>query len=170
MVQQQERFLKQRKLIVLMAIICFVMMIMIIIIGWYVFDYSSAKIRKNNETITTLLKNANLENSGKALAPVVDFANEEKIDYANLKVEDIVKMVGRHILLANGEITIATITNIDGLRTDYPELFTYAKIGDKLIFYPLGIIIYDPVLDRVVDVIRRLPKDTVVPRSITEEK
>ena len=161
MVQQQERFLKQRKLVVLMAIITFVMMIVVIILGWYVFDYSSAKIRKNKETITALLKNTNLENSGKVV---------EQIDYANLKTEDIIKMVSRHILLADGEVTVATVTNIEGLRTDYPELFTYAKIGDKLIFYSLGIIIYDPVLDRVVDVIRRLPADIVIPQSVNETK
>ena len=161
--QKQDRFTKQQKLMVLMMVTCFVMMIVVITLGWYVFDYSSNKIQKNNETISALLKNPNLENSGKVL-------DAEKIDYANLKAEDVIKMVSRHILLADGEVTVATVINIDGLRTDYPELFTYAKIGDKLIFYSLGIIIYDPVLDRVVDVIRRLPADIVIPQSVNETK
>lgn len=171
MAQQQERFAKQRKLIVGMGIICFVIIIAVIVFGWYAFDYSSTKIRKNNEAVAALLKNSNLQNKNSGdNAQTINFDKKEQIDYQNLKAADVILMVSRHILLADGEITVATVTNIDGLRADYPELFTYAKTGDKLIFYPLGIIIYDPVLDRVIDVMRRLPADTVIPGSVTEEK
>lgn len=172
MEQQSGKFIKQqKKMMVILTLMCFLMLVVIIILSWYVFDYSSAKIQKNNETVTALLKNVNLEQNNKKLNdPSVEFSQKEQIDYANLSAEDVVRMVSKHILLAKGDITVATVMNIDGLRTDYPELFTYAKNGDKLIFYPLGIIIYDPVLDRVVDVMRRLPTGTVVPQSVDEAK
>lgn len=173
--QQSDKFVRQQKLMVLMVVICSVMMITVVVLGWYIFDYSSTKIQKNSETIAALLKNSNLANSGKVSdisnnTSDLDLSKKEQIDYQNLKPNDVIKMVNRHILLADGDITVATVTNVEGLRTDYPELFTYAKTGDKLIFYALGIIVYDPVRDRVVDVLRRLPEDTNIPKSATEEK
>lgn len=179
MEQQSDRFVKQQKLMVLMAVVCFVMMIVVVVFGWYVFRYSSTKIQKNSETMAQLLKNANLQNSGETLnagqievdnVKAGDFANKENQDSTNLTAQEIIKMVSKHMLLANGDVVVATITNIEGLRLDFPELFTYAKDGDRLIFYSLGIIVYDPVLDKVVDVLRRLPADVVVPKSVTEEK
>ena len=173
--EQQDRFIKQQKLMVLMAIGSFLMLIIVLILGWYVFDYSSAKIQKNNEAVNALLKNINSE-SKEALsetaqkkegdASAIDFSKKEQVDYANLTAEEVIKLASRHILLTEGEVTVASITNIEGLRADYPELFIYAKQGDKLIFYNLGIIIYDPVLDKVVDVMRRLPVGTVIPKNV----
>jgi hypothetical protein len=177
MEQQSERFIKQQRMMVLMAIICFVMLIFVIAFGWYVFDYSSNKIQKNNEAVAALIKNINLENNNKTSDVVseevpisdVDFSQKTPIDYSKLTAEEVIKLVSNHILLTEGEVTVASITNIEGLRADYPELFAYAKNNDKLIFYSLGIIIYDPVLDKVVDVVRRLPAGTVIPQSVNDE-
>lgn len=177
--EKSDRIVKQQKLMVMMAVMCFMMLSVVIVLGWYVFDYSSNKIKKNNEAVTVLLENIKLENKNKIsdatqedLSGVsdVDFSQKDLVDYSKLTAEEVIKLVSRHILLTEGEVTVASITNIEGLRADYPELFVYAKNGDKLIFYSLGIIIYDPVLDKVVDVARRFSADTIIPKSVDETK
>lgn len=66
----------------------------------------------------------------------------------------VVDSVSKHILLPAGEITVATINDADNLRSQVPGVYQYAKTGDKILLHPERIIIYDPVKDRVVDVIR----------------
>lgn len=86
---------------------------------------------------------------------------EEDADDSYIEIADtdpevggIVEKVSKHILLPKGEYVVATVNDLEKLKEQIPGVFDYAKKGDKLLFYPNGMIIYDPVVDRIADVIR----------------
>lgn len=83
--------------------------------------------------------------------------NQPAIKISDVTGEDptivaIVEKVNKHILIPDGKVTVATITNIDGLRQENPVLYQFAKNGDKALIYPDRLILYNPDIDRVLDV------------------
>ncbi|MDP2684219.1 MAG: hypothetical protein Q8P20_04115 [bacterium] len=159
---------RMQKLIIALSISSFAMLLIVVGLSWYVFDYSSKINKSNNDgAVAQVLM---IEDAGGEVKDIKE-KSEERFTKTpeDLSVEEVVEMVNRHMLLSDGEITVAGITNIEGLKTNYPNLFQYAKNGDKLLFYQLGIIIYDPVLDKIVDVMRRLPDGTFIPSGPFEE-
>ena len=73
------------------------------------------------------------------------------------EAEKIVQAVGKHIYFPQGEIMVATITDIDLLRQRNPIFFQFAKLGDKILLYPNGIILYEVNEDKIIDIWRILP-------------
>lgn len=168
MIERKQRRNKQQPLVIILVIVSFAMLIFLIFLSWFVFDVlrNQEKNGVDQSYIDSSIKSY-LAEAGK-----IEKESEEKKNVVknrfwsdNLNTEEVVAMISRHILLTEGEITVATVENIDGLRGDYPELFQYAKNGDKLLFYDNGIIIYDAILDKIVDVLRRLPEGTFVPNT-----
>lgn len=159
--------LKKKKLMIVLSILSLVIFIVVVGLGWYVFDYSSKKnkINESNSLQNSMGEKGVLSND-KVKA---DVSVEAAITPNDLSAEAVAGMVSKHMLLTEGEVTVATIINVEGLKIDYPELFQYAKNGDKLLFYQLGIIIYDPVLDKIVDVMRRLPEGVYIPNNVFDE-
>ncbi len=76
------------------------------------------------------------------------------ISNPNAEVNDLIARVAKHILMPSGEIVVTTVTDADGLRKNDAFAFQYIKNGDKILWHPGGLIIYDPAVDRVVDIIR----------------
>lgn len=69
-------------------------------------------------------------------------------------IQKILQAVTKHFVFPDGDVTIATVMDADGLRLDNPLLFERAKKGDNLLYFSLGLIIYDPVQDKIVDFFR----------------
>lgn len=67
-------------------------------------------------------------------------------------IVDIVKRVSRHIVLPDGRVTVVTILNIEPLRAENPVFYQFAREGDKALLYTDRAILYNPELDRVLDV------------------
>jgi|SRR3989338_6629129 len=145
---------KRKSLVPFLLIASLGSLLIVLVLSWYLFDVAQFQKKSDSEKLEKLpLDNSLAESTGEA-------------DNFPLTVEKVVEMVSRHILLTEGEITVVTITDIENLRQESQGsaiLFQYAKNGDKLLFYDNGIIIYDPVLDKIVDVLRRLPGGADIP-------
>ncbi|MCL4339234.1 hypothetical protein M1271_06110 [Patescibacteria group bacterium] len=78
------------------------------------------------------------------------------------EIKRLVAQVGKHFLLPANEIPHAiTLANVDTLKKDQP-FFTNAKNGNILLVYSQEVILYDPILDKVINVaqIRVAPSQT----------
>lgn len=120
-----------------------VLIIVLLIFGWKIFDNKNLP-DKNEASVSEKAEKAfNLEETKKAS---LNLSNKDP------EVGGVVEKVSRLILLPDGEITVATVKDADTLRQKDPKAFQYVKNGDKLLISQMGIIIYDPVLDKIVDV------------------
>lgn len=96
-------------------------------------------------------------------APVTPPTDSEKKEVSQYQIElsnddpsvgGVVKSVAKHMFIPRGDVTVGTVQNAEGLRKENPDFYAYAKDGDKVLYYPNGIILYDPVIDRIIDVWR----------------
>jgi hypothetical protein len=81
--------------------------------------------------------------------------------------EETVKILAKvktHLVLPDEEPKVISLVNIDLLKKDQP-FFALAKDGDKLLIYSKKVILYDPVIDRIVDIaqIRISPPAAIQP-------
>lgn len=126
----------------ILLIILILLLILVLILGWYIFDVGKNESQDYTETIE------NLEN------------NETFLDLSNNdpEVGGVVEKVSRHILLPSKEFTVATINDAEKLKQQAdPVLFQYVEDGQKALIYETGVIVYDPSLDKIVDVIQYYP-------------
>jgi hypothetical protein len=84
--------------------------------------------------------------------------------------EETVKILAKvktHLVLPDEEPKVISLVNIDLLKKDQP-FFALAKDGDKLLIYSKKVILYDPVIDRIVDIaqIRISPPSTAIQPSL----
>lgn len=70
---------------------------------------------------------------------------------SNDEIGRIVEKVSRHIILPEETPQVLTLANINNIKKDQP-FFAKAKDGDRLLVYSQKVIIYDPILDKIVDV------------------
>jgi cell division protein FtsL len=75
--------------------------------------------------------------------------DESRVVTASTTPEDIVSMLGKHILLPQGNPQIAEVKDIEKLRNQQ-AFFKDAENGDLIILYPTTIYIYRPSRDIVV--------------------
>lgn len=121
--------------------ILILLFILVIGFGWYIFDVRSEN--KNNLTTTKEIGN-------------IDTIKENLLDLSNNdpEVGGIVEKVSRHILLPAKDFTVATVKDETILWKDNPVLFSYIRNGQKLLLYDTGVVVYDPVLDKIVDIVQ----------------
>jgi hypothetical protein len=122
--------------------------LVVIFLAWYIFDKQPDK---------EVLNNDKQEESGKIVEENFEFDPAKKDINLDLTAEEVVEKVSKHMLLLEGEILVVTVTNADGLREENSILYQYTKNGDKILYYPNGMIIYDANLDKIVDVLRKYP-------------
>lgn len=130
----------------ILVIILAVTIVLVLGLGWYIFDVMNNKLERfESFTKVSLEKEAAVNLEGE---------KEGKLDLSdtNPEVGGVVEKVSKHILLPAGEITVATVNDAEALRKQYPQAFQYAKNGDRLLISSSGVIIYDEVVDKVVDV------------------
>lgn len=79
-------------------------------------------------------------------------------------LKQTVEKVGRHILLPDEEPKLVTVTDARILKASQP-FFANAKDGDKVLVYSHKVILYDPDIDKIVEVaqIKILPPTPAVP-------
>lgn len=74
-------------------------------------------------------------------------------DPARVEVQNVVAMVAAHIVLPEGEDpTVATVSSLEQLAGQ--PFFASAKVGHKVLIYTKAkkAILYDPVMDKIVEV------------------
>jgi hypothetical protein len=62
----------------------------------------------------------------------------------------VIDKVAKHMILPNETPKVVTIENVENLAREQ-VFFTKAKNGDKLIIYAQKVILYDSVLDKIID-------------------
>ncbi|MBI5222047.1 MAG: hypothetical protein HY980_00940 [Candidatus Magasanikbacteria bacterium] len=120
-----------------------VLLILVLILFWYILDISCAVKSKDKKIEPTSMMEKN-----KAF---LDLSNTDP------EVGGVVEKVSRHILLPAKQFTVATVKDADKLIQEDPVLFRYIQNGQRLLIYEAGAIVYDPLLDKVVDVIQYYP-------------
>lgn len=72
-------------------------------------------------------------------------------DVDQKEIAAVIAVVGELIVLPDEEPTLATVTDPEKLR-DQP-FFAKAKIGDKVLLYPIAkkIILYDPEVNKIIE-------------------
>ena len=73
------------------------------------------------------------------------------VDATKATDDQILDLVGKHLVLPLENPKIVTIENVEDLRSQQP-FFTQANNGDKLLVYSTKVILYDPTIDKVVDI------------------
>ncbi len=73
-------------------------------------------------------------------------------------VADLVEKVFKHIYLPSGDVKIETIVDVERLRANNPIFYQFAHDGDKILFYSDRAILYNPEVDKVLDVYHVLTK------------
>lgn len=63
----------------------------------------------------------------------------------------VIEKVGKHMVLPYEQPKVVTVANVDDLRLEQP-FFLQAKNGDKLLVYSTRVILYNPDLDKIVDI------------------
>ncbi|KKS95725.1 MAG: hypothetical protein UV73_C0014G0002 [Candidatus Gottesmanbacteria bacterium GW2011_GWA2_43_14] len=67
------------------------------------------------------------------------------------EIKNIMEKAGRHLVLPTGSPQLITVSNVEQLQRD-SSFFTNAKNGHKLLIYTNKVIIYDPDMDKIVDI------------------
>jgi hypothetical protein len=114
----------------------------VILMAWYIFD----NFKKDN---TTDLK---LDLSSAQSESTLSMTNNDP------QVGGIVEKISKHMILPQGDFTVSVVKDEEGLKKQDAFAFKYAKLGNYVVFYPHGLIIYDAELDRIADVVTVLPK------------
>jgi len=126
------------------AIYVFVGLI-ILLLAYRAFDFKSNKSKKSETAPASQVP-----------APV---ANEQPPSaQLNITTDDpaisaLIEKVFKHIFLPSGNVVVQTVLKPDELRKVNPVFYQFAKEGDKVLVYSDRAILYDPVIDRVLDVI-----------------
>ncbi len=133
-------------------------LIVILVGAFFILDFKSKKLAD-----LAIGQNATGEKGGeKIVVSAKDALNQQVVDVAsgNASINDLIKKLGKHIFLPTGKVTVATVVDAEALRKENPIFYQYAKKGDRVVVYPSQAILYDPVLDIVLDVIHFPPTTT----------
>lgn len=125
--------------------------LLVLFLLWYVLDGQRGK-DSSDRAAKVMDQSGAISLTESAAAPTAGYQIE--IGGDNPAVAKVVEQVAKHMFLPRGEVKVATIVDAEGLRADFPGVYTYAQNGQKALFYVHGIIIFDPVADKIVDVIR----------------
>jgi len=134
----------QKFLVIILAAIILV----VLGLGWYIFDVMNSKLEKLESFTKVSLDGASNVSLEKKQEGTLNLSNTDP------EVGGVVEKVSKHILLPTGEITVATVNDAEALRKGNPKAFQYVKNGDRLLISSESVIIYDPIVDKVVDVAR----------------
>ena len=140
--------------------IVIVLVLLIILIGaFFVFDF------KNNRSKTLGSVNqpvAPAMSDTKVATTPNSAVNQQLLDVTtnNASLSELIKKVGKHIFLPSGQVTVSTVVDADALRKDNPVFYQFAKKGDRVLIYATEAILYDPVVDLVLDVAHVTPSPT----------
>lgn len=129
---------KKNKLQILLIISVAILFVVVLALGWYIFDVFGGKMEK--------LATTGLSKDSK----------QEALDLSNNDPEAgrVVEEVSKHILLPSRDFQVYSLNDASALWKENPVLYQYVQNGNKLVAYDTGIIVYDQGLDKIVDVIQ----------------
>ncbi len=130
------------------SLVVILLFLFALVIAFFIFDFRNKKI--------TAFNTANDQQTG-AVADQLQPANainQQMVDVSsdNNSINDLIKKLGKHIFLPTGKVTVTTVIDAEALRKSSPIFYQYAKKGDRVVIYPTEAILYDPVIDLVLDV------------------
>lgn len=130
-----------KSLVAILWAILILLFILVIGLGWYFFDVKGES--RSNQPAVKEISNT-------------DVIKENSLDLSNKdpEVGGIVEKVSRHMLLPAKDFTVATVKDEATFWKDNPAMYSYIRNGQKLLLYDTGVIIYDPALDKIVDVVQ----------------
>lgn len=115
-----------------------------------------ARVASNsNNTVTGLTNNQAGSVSGQSNVVASQKANSIQISDvtgSDPTIADVVRKASSHIALPDGRVAVVTILNVDALKKENPIFYRFARDGDKAILYPDRAILYNPQLDKIIDV------------------
>ena len=140
--------LDNKKLVIgLLAIVC------VVALAYLLLDFKNKGVKNQNEN------SAVSANSSVASAPAGNTqsagggAQLQVTSATDPVIAELVQTVFKHIFLPSGQVQIATVVKADELRKVNPVFYQFAKEGDKVLIYADRAILYDPVADKVLDVL-----------------
>ncbi len=132
---------KKNKLQILLIISVAILFVIVLVLGWYIFDVLGGKMEK--------LETTDLSKDNKQEAQeVLDLSNKDP------EAGGVVEKVSKHILLPARDFQVYTVNDASALWKENPVLYQYVLNGSKLVAYDTGIIVYNQELDKIVDVIQ----------------
>ena len=82
------------------------------------------------------------------VGPTVDISDVSGNDPT---IVDVVRKVGTHVYLPKGKVTVGTVVDAESSRRINPVFYKNTKQGDKVLIYDDRAILYDPTIDRVLN-------------------
>lgn len=102
---------------------------------------------------------------GLLIAGCLLFRSWQNKNNSDLDVQQVIQRVGELMVLPEGPVTMATVT--DKTKLDNQKFFKYAEDGDKVLMFAgaLKVILYRPAINKIVEVASILPSDQSVSSS-----
>ncbi len=103
---------------------------------------------QQNSTVDKIVKgSATSDETVEPNAPRVQIVSN------NPSVESLINKVFKHVFLPSGDVQVQTVVKPDELRKANPVFYQYAREGDYILVYKDRVILYNPVADRVIDIL-----------------
>jgi hypothetical protein len=121
----------------------------ILMLAYFTLDLSKEK--KNSVAIdsTPVTSADSLSNDQQSIVNTSQLQITATTDQATA---ELVQKVFKHIFLPSGNVQISTVLKPEELKKINPIFYEFVKEGDKVLIYPDRAILYDPVIDKVLDV------------------
>lgn len=87
-----------------------------------------------------------------------DTSRIDIVSSTNPIVGDAVKKVFQHIYLPSGDVQVQIVVKPEELRKIDPVFYQFAQEGDNILFYTDRAILYNPRIDKVIDVSHAVKK------------
>jgi len=126
-----------------------VLSVLVLILSYFVFDGKNGEKNEESSQNKTKIEN-NQENQNKAEMNVTSATDST--------VAELVEKVFKHIFLPSGDVRIETIVDVERLQANNPIFYQFAHDGDKILLYSDRAILYNPEVDKVLDVYHILNK------------
>lgn len=130
-----------------------ILFLLLSFVGYIIFDRSSdnpgsqqAGIGTQTEEQSTLQE----ESADVSLGTTVGSPN---ITADSPETADIIQKLARHIKLPLGDVEVAEVVDPDASRAQSPIFYQYAEKGDKVLIYADRAILYNPMTDKIVDIL-----------------
>ena len=119
---------------------------LILVAAYFIFDFRTNKPASAPNVAVNQPADATPQTRGNSAQLQVTSATDPAI-------AELVQTVFKHIFLPSGNVQVATVVKADDLRQANPVFYQFAKEGDKVLIYSDRAILYDPVADKVLDVL-----------------
>lgn len=141
--------------------VIFLIFIIILIVGAYLLlDFKNNKknaFNNLNNDLNPTTPNQNQTDTQAGTQALLD------INATDPEINTLIKKVFKHIFLPSGDVRVETVNKPELLRKINPVFYQFVKEGDKILIYEDRAILYDPGIDKVLDVIHATSSPFLIP-------